>query len=429
MEEIEVEIDYKPRPLQEQLHDALDAHRFSCVVCHRRFGKTVMAVNQLVKAAALCQRERPRFSYLAPTYRQGKAVAWDYLKHYTRAIPGVRVNESELHVTLPHGGQVRIYGADNPDALRGIYLDGVIPDEFGLMPANIFSEVIRPALSDREGWACFIGTPNGKNQFYDIAKHAQEDAAWFFASFKASQTGIIPQPELDAAKSVMTPDEYEQEFECSFEASVKGAIFASEIAAARAAGRIGKVHHEPTLPVHTWWDLGVGDSTAIWFMQFVRQEVRIIDYYENSGEGLPHYAQVLQQRGYVYGEHWAPHDIQVRELGSGRSRIESARSLGVKFRIAPNVPLEDGINAARILFVNCWFDEQKCKQGLECLQNYRRDYNTRIGEFKAIPVHDWASHGADAFRYFAVSYKERGEQKKHEPQKRTPLRENGFLAA
>lgn len=399
-----VEIDYAPRPLQRVIHRELDAKRFGVVVCHRRFGKSVLAVNHLQKAALTCKRQRPRFAYIGPTYRQAKATVWDYLKYYARPIPGVKFNESELRADYPNGGQVRIYGGDDPDSLRGLYLDGVVPDEYGLHAADIFSTVLRPALSDREGWALFLGTPNGKNQFYAILQYAREHSAdWFAAVYKASETGILPAAELAKAREVMTQDEYDQEYECSFEAAVKGAIYARELEAARSAGRVCTVPYEPTLPVDTDWDLGVGDATAIWFSQSLRSgEVRLIDYYEAQGEGLPHYLSKLREKPYTYGQHWAPHDIQVRELSSGRSRQEVAASLGLVFQRCPNIALEDGIHAARMLMPKCWFDASKCRAGLEALQHYKRDYNQRIQEFKATPVHDWAEHGASAFRYLAV---------------------------
>lgn len=402
-----IEIPYEPRELQLAVHRAMQVHRFGALVCHRRFGKTVLAVNQLIRGALTCQKPRPRFAYIGPTYRQGKATAWDYLKFYSRPVPGVAFNESELRVDFPNGGQVRIYGGDSPDSLRGIYLDGVVPDEYGLHQSDLFSTVLRPALSDREGWALFLGTPNGRNQFYEIVQFAQAQADWFYASYKASDTGIIPTRELEEARRVMTDDEYAQEFECSFEAAVKGAIYAKELEQVRAQNRVRPVPIDPILPVDTDWDLGVKDSTAIWFSQRLRSgDVRIVDYYEASGEGLPHYAAMLRAKGYTYGEHWAPHDIQVKEFtGDGRSRLEVARSLGITFRVCPNIPIEDGIHAVRMLLPLCWFDDQRTKAGLEALQHYRRDYNQRLNEFKATPVHDWASHAADAFRYLAVRMK------------------------
>lgn len=425
----DIVIDYAPRPLQRTLHAALDAHRFSVAVAHRRFGKTVCSINHLIKRCLTCEKPRPRFAYLAPTYSQGKAIAWDFIQTYSRPIPGVVFNQSELRADYPNGGQIRIYGADSPDSLRGIYLDGIVLDEYGLMPPKVFTEVIRPALSDRLGWAFFIGTPAGKNHFYDIVQQAKADAAWYFAEFKASKTGVLPESELAAARRDMSEDEYAQEYECSFEASIKGAIYAKELAAARQGRRVTTVPIDPILPVDTDWDLGVGDSTAIWFTQSLRSgEVRVVDYYEASGEGLPHYAQVLREKGYVYGTHWAPHDIQVKELASGRSRLEAAQTLGIRFSVCPNVPFEDGIHAARMMFPRCWFDEQRCRPGLEALSNYRRDYNTRLNEFKATPVHDWASHGADAFRYLAVRQQAPRERAAQGRGYRAPASKDAWMA-
>lgn len=406
-----VQVPYKPRQLQREFSRRFRKARFGVLVCHRRFGKTVLGDNLLQQGALTCEKQRPRFAYIGPTYRQAKAVCWDYTKYYARPIPGTAFNESELRVDYPNRGQVRLYGADSPDGMRGIYLDGAVLDEYGMHPAKTFTEVISATLVDRGGWALFLGTPNGKNQFYDIWRHAHErqaagDTDWVVAEYRASQTGLLDEEYLASARAVMTPDEYAQEYECSFEASVRGAIYARELEAAREAGRITRVPYESALPVDTDWDLGIGDATAIWFSQRTRTgEVRVIDYYESSGEALPHYIGVLQQRGYVYGEHWAPHDIQVRELGSGKSRLETAASLGIRFRVTPNIGLEDGISAARMLLPRCWFDAERCKHGIDALMHYRRSFNERLGEFKATPVHDHSSHGADAFRGLAVRMK------------------------
>lgn len=400
-----VVIPYSPRPLQLEIHRQIEAKRWWVAVAHRRFGKTVLAVNHLIKRALTCSLPRPRVAYIAPTYTQGKTIAWDYIKHYGLVIPGTKANESELRLDFPNGGQIRIYGADNPDSLRGIYLDDVVLDEYGMMPRTLFSEVLRPALSDRKGRAGFIGTPAGRNQFYDVAQSARTDTEWYFGEFKASETNLLNPGELASARKTMTADEYAQEFECSFEASVKGAIYADALSDAREAKRIGRVPYSPEMPVNTYWDLGVGDATAIWFVQGVASEVRCIDYYEASGEGLPHYKKVLTERGYIYGQHWAPHDIEVREFSSGRSRLETAANLGIRFQIVPNVAFEDGIHAARVLLARTWFDAEKCRKGLDALGAYRWDFNSRLQEFKATPVHDWASHGADAFRYLAVAWR------------------------
>jgi hypothetical protein len=411
-----IQIPYKPRPLQKEIGRLVRTHRFGVLVCHRRFGKTVLGVNINQQTATMCELSRPRVAYIGPTYTQGKAVAWDYMQFYARPIPNVGLNQSELRVDYPNGGQARIFGADNPDTLRGIYLDRAVLDEYGMHPPKTFTEVIGPTLVDRGGSALFLGTPNGKNQFYDIAQHAKAEEAkgnsqWFFREYKVSQTGLLDQEYLASARAVMTADEYAQEFECSFEASVKGAIYTKELEQARTAGRIANVPYDPALPVDTDWDLGIGDAMAIWFSQSLKSgEVRLIDYHEASGEGFPYYAQVLSQKGYVYGFHYAPHDISVRELGSGKSRLETAMSFGIRFQVTPRIhgaagiEVEEGIAASRLLLARCWFDATRCRPGIDALMNYRRDYNTRLNEFKATPVHDWASHGADAFRGFAVRH-------------------------
>lgn len=407
---------FRPREQQLAIHRALKQARFGVVVCHRRMGKTVLAVNELIRGAMTCPKPNGRFAYLAPTYTQGKAIAFDYFRRFSDEVEGRKVNQSELRIDFANGGQVRIYGADNPDSLRGLYFDGVVLDEFGLHPARTFSEVVSPTLVDRGGWALFMGTPNGRNQFWDIAQHAKAreaegDSQWFFREYKASQTGLLDAAMLAQARSTMTSDEFAQEFECSFEAAVKGAIYGRELEAARADGRVTAVPYDPALPVDTDWDLGIGDAMAIWFSQSTRGgEVRLIDYHEASGEGFPYYVQVLRGKDYTYGQHWAPHDIQVRELSSGRSRLEVAAQQGIRFEVTPRLQsteageVEEGIHAARMLFPRCWFDAVKCRAGLEALMHYRRDYNERLGEFKATPVHDNASHGSDAFRGLAVRH-------------------------
>lgn len=400
-----VVIPYAPRALQVAVHDAIGPSRFVVVVAHRRFGKTVLAINHLIRSALTLERERPRLAYIAPTYRQAKAVAWDYLKHYARPVPGVGFNEAELRADFPNGSQVRLYGADNPDSLRGIYLDGAVLDETGLMHTRVWEEVIRPALADRLGWALFIGTPNGQNLFWDLRNRAATTSGWKLFEFRASQTGVVLGAELADARIAMSEDAYLQEFECSFEAAVRGAIYGKVMQAIREHGRIGKVPYQPELPVFTSWDLGISDSTAIWFAQVERSgDVRLIDYYESSGEGLGHYVNVLNGRGYVYDRHYLPHDAEVRELGTGKSRVELLRSLGLNPQIAPKLSVEDGIEASRVLLRRCWIDAERCKDGLDALVSYRRRQNTRTEEYGS-PEHDFASHGADALRYLAVSLK------------------------
>jgi phage terminase large subunit len=395
-----ITIDYRPRPQSVPYHER--TQRWACTVAHRRFGKTVREINELVKAAALSQKPNPRFAYIAPYYAQAKAIAWDYLKHYARPI-AAKVMESELSVDLVNGARIRLFGADNPDALRGLYLDGVVLDEYGDMRPSVWGEIIRPLLTDRQGWASFIGTPKGKNHFHALALLAKQSDDWFFQELRASETGIVDAAELDDARRQMTPEQFAQEFECAFDVPALGAIYGAEIAAARSDKRVCSVPYDRAALVHTAWDLGVGDDTCIWFWQSVGREIRLIDYYANRGQPVTHYLSVLRGKGYDYGSHYVPHDAAARERWSTGTMTQIAAEQGFQMDVLLREDVEQGINAARMLFSRCWFDEIKCADGLDALMNYRREYAEKLGQFKPAPLHDWASHGADAFRYLAMS--------------------------
>lgn len=215
--EIRVGTGYIPRPLQAEIHRSL--RRFSVLVCHRRFGKTILAINALIDAAVRCSGQQPRYAYIAPLYRQAKAIAWDYLQRYALPIPGTERNKSELFVEFPHGARITLYGADNPDSMRGLYFDGVVLDEVAQMRPEVWAEIIRPELVDRKGWALFIGTPKGINIFHELYQQAIRNDVWYAGMFRASETGIIPADELEAARSMMSPSQYAQEFECDFSAA------------------------------------------------------------------------------------------------------------------------------------------------------------------------------------------------------------------
>lgn len=418
-----IDLAYEPRVHQQMFHRA--RKRFTVLVCHRRWGKTVGCINELTLGALECQLPDPRFAYLAPLRNQAKDVVWEYLKRYTRDIPGYEANEAELRVDLPGGRRVRLYGADNPDQLRGLYLDGVVFDEFAQMQPRIWSEVVRPALVDRNGWAIFIGTPMGRNAFCELYEQAQSAEGWHAMMFKASETGIIPAAELEAAKRSMTEDQYAQEFECSFEAAIAGAYYGRAMVAAEADGHICKLPWEPKLPVTTAWDLGIGDSTSIWFCQQVGHEIRLIDYYEASGEGMVHYAKLLKEKPYAYREHILPHDADVRlQDQQGRTRREILYSLGITGRVLSSTKVDDGIEAARQTLPQCWFDRDKCARGLEALRQYRKDWDEKLKVFRDKPLHDWTSHAADAFRYLAV-----GLRPVVEPRQRRPRQEGSWMAA
>ena len=393
-----ITIPYQPREHQLAIHQAVDTHRFSVAVCHRRFGKTVAAINHLLKAALQCDRESPRYAYIAPTYTQAKRVAWDYLLKYTEPLER-KANIAELRVDF-WDRRISLYGADNPDSLRGIYLDGVVLDEVGDMNPKVWNEIIRPALADRQGWAMFIGTPKGANHFKDLRDRAESEPNWALLEFRASDTGIVPKEELDAARKEMGDDKYNQEFECSFHAAVEGSYYGA-VLNDLAPERFREIVRDDLCKTYASWDLGMGDSTAIWIAQLAGQEVRLLDYIENHGQGLDWYVRELTNRGWHKANHLMPHDVEVRELGTGKSRLEVLRDAGLDCTVVPRLGVDDGIQAVRRMLPRCWFNIPQVKQGLDCLRNYRREYDEKRNVFYDKPLHDWSSHGSDSFRYLA----------------------------
>jgi phage terminase large subunit len=439
-----VDLGYVARPQFAAFHAR--RQRWACIVAHRRAGKSVACVMDLIDAALRCNLPDGRFSYLAPTYTQAKDVCWQYLKRFTANIPGVEQRESDLMVIVPNAyredvtdaagnvvtdaegnaqrvatassiSRIRLYGAENYDRLRGTYNDGLVLDEYADISPRAWPEVLRPSLADRRGWAVFIGTPRGRNDFWRVHEFAeQHPKEWFSLVLRADQTGLLTEAELDDMRAMTTLEQFAQEFLCSFDAAILGAYFGKELAEAEAQGRITDVPYDPLLPVHTSWDLGIGDSTAVWFFQVSRKELRVIDHSEASGHGLPHYAAVLEARGYTYGTEYLPHDAQARQLGSGRTLWETLRELtGRNPRILPQQNVMDGINAARVSLASAWFDAGRCYDGLEALRAYRADYDERRKVFTDRPRHDWASHSADSFRYLAMAWREMQPEKPKPP--------------
>ena len=410
IERTRVVIPYSPRDVFAPFHERKE--RWACIAAHRRAGKTVACINELIKGALTCPLPNPRFGYIAPLYTQAKDVAWTYLKQFTFNIPGVQTNESELRVDLPNGGRVRLYGAENYDRLRGVYFDGVIMDEYADMDPRVWPEVVRPALSDRKGYAIFIGTPKGRNGFYELMHGTEQWSGavksqdWYAVTLKASETGLVGADELADARQIMSPEQYEQEYECSFDAAIVGAYYGREMAALDKDKRIRSVPYEPSLPVYTAWDLGLDDATAIWFVQSAGSEIRVIDYLEVNNTSLTEIARVLRNdKPYMYGAHYLPHDAEIRELMTAKSRKESLESLGIRpIEIATRQNVEDGINAVRNMLPKCVFDETKCRTGIEAMKQYRREWDDKRKTFNTRPLHDWTSHGADAFRYLAMCF-------------------------
>jgi hypothetical protein len=399
-----IEIPYSPREHQIKVHELLDANRFAVVVAHRRFGKTVAALNHIIKEAVLNQKEAPRYAYIAPTYGQAKRVAWDYLVKYAQPLGGTN-NISELRVDF-WGRRIQLYGSDNPDSLRGQYFDGVILDEIGDQNPVIWTDIIRPALADRKGWCLFIGTPKGHNHFKELRDRAKQESDWGLLEFKASETLVVDSKELSAAKAEMGEDKYQAEFECSFDSAVEGSFYGKILNELEAKKHFQEIARDDLCRTFTAWDLGMGDSTSIWVAQLVGSEVRLIDYYENHGVGLDNYVKWLKDHDYTKAEHILPHDVQVRELGTGKSRMEVLQDAGLEIKVAPKMGVDDGIQAVRRLLPRCWFNIPNVQIGLNCLRNYRRDYDEKRKIFFERPLHDWSSHGSDAFRYLAIGLDE-----------------------
>lgn len=407
IKQVSVEIPYAPRIHFVPFH--MRKQRWALMVCHRRAGKTVAALNDMIIRAVNNPRRDPppRYAYVAPTQAQAKDIVWGYLKHYTHPIPMCVPAEVPLQVTLPTGAIIKLYGAENYDRMRGMYLDGVTVDEPADIDPRAWPEVIRPALSDYQGWATFLGTPKGRDHFADMYEAAAASPdEWYHLKLKASESGILPESELAAARKEMTEDQYDQEFECSFDAAIVGAYYAKLLTGERnvPGAAIMQVPYDPSARVFTGWDLGHTDATAIFFAQQIGREIRIIDYYENSGEDLAHYVKVLGRKPYDYGAHILPHDGGFAMLGvGGKSPKQILEGLGCRpVKICPRHRVEDGINAVRMILPRTFFDAEKCSNALKLLRLYRAKYDGKTQSLRSGAVHDHTSHCADAFRYLAM---------------------------
>jgi phage terminase large subunit len=406
-------IPYKPRSLFRPYHERTE--RFAKIVAHRRFGKTVGTINDMIRSAARNKREYPppRYAYVAPTYGQAKDVAWSYLKHYAAPIDGLIVSESELWVEYPTGARIRLYGADNYDRMRGLYLDGVAIDEPAQIDPQAWPTVIRPTLSDYQGWATFIGTPRGRDWFYRIDRDENgiELPGWFRLVLRASETGIISEFELAANRRDLSEDQYAQEFECSFDAAVRGAYFAMLLSAAEAQGRIGPVAADPILPLQAFFDIGgagkQADAMAIWICQFVGQTVRVLDYIEGRSQVLAYYVNELRRKGYGGAICHFPHDGVNANNVTGKRYVDHWREAG--FECTEPMPNQGKgasmmrVEAVRRLMPSIWFNADTTAAGREALIYYHEhtDEKRNIG---LGPEHDWSSHAADAFGLMALCY-------------------------
>ena len=373
-----------------------------------------MVLNHLIRSALQNKNHNPRLAYIAPTYKQAKSIAWDYLKFYTKNIPGTKWNESELRCDLINGARITLLSSENFDSIRGIYLDICAIDEVAQVSQGLIDEVIVPALSDRKGKLFLIGTPKGMNNiFYDYYQKAQADTKWFLYKAKASETKIVDEEELGNALTVMGKAKYDQEFECSFIGNLEGSIYGELVQELDDKGNIGAVPYDPSLPVNTAWDIGYNDSTSIIFFQLLNHQINIIETYEDDNEALPHYIKFLQDKDYIYDTHYGPHDLDVTEFSNGKTRREVASALGVRFRIAPRILLEDGIHAVKMLLPRCKIDSENCADLLIALRHYHRKFNDKERIFKSKPVHDFSSHMCDALRCLATALDENKQTNKN----------------
>lgn len=394
---------YTPRKQFIPFHNR--TQRWASLNTHRRAGKTVALVNDVLYGALQCQLRKPQLAYIGPTFTQAKRIAWTYLKDYAEPYLSKPPQESELKLTLKNDANVYVLGADNADSLRGMYLDGGVGDEYALFRPSVFSQVIRPSLSDRNGWWVFASTPRGKNLFYDTHRTSERDTKeWYSLTLRASASGIIPAAELEQLRRQMDPEEYAQEYECSFDAALKGAIYAKEVDELFAEGRVRPELYDPNLETHCVFDLGYTDATVvIWWQIDPKTKIRrIVRVRCTTGADIFYHIAAIHDFPGEVGEVWLPHDARAKNLQTGKSVIEQFLSEGIKPNIVPSHKIRDGISAARRAFPGVEIDENDTEDMVEALKSYHREWNEDLGMFSERPVHDWSSHYCDAFRYFAI---------------------------
>lgn len=393
--------DYIPREPFKPFHAR--TQRFAVIVAHRRAGKTVAVVNDMVVRAMRTKKERWFGAYIAPYMNQARQISFGYLKHAVRKLPGIKIHESESAITFPNGSKIRVFGADNADALRGLYFDHVVLDEVGDIPRRVWAEVIRPALADRQGSAVFMGTPKGRNFFYDLKEKAKaSNGKWFFTLITADTSGIIPDRELQEIKQDTDPDEYAQEFLCDFDASsAKGSYYGKLMSMIEDQGKIKSLAIDYDEPVSCSLDIGHRDATAIWFWQIINGEVRFIDYWEAQSYDAAEVVDLLQFKPYKYETIWLPHDAKNHTFATKKTVLDTFIEADAPARIVKRIEIKDGIDAVRrtLRTYPLAFDGERCKRGLDALKNYSRKWDNDKKVFSNTANHDEWSHGADSFRY------------------------------
>ena len=375
--------------------------RFNVLVVHRRSWKTVWAVLDELIASV---QDIWDYGYIAPTYRQAKKIAWRMIQKFWDQIWDFKYNASELIVTYTNWSTISLFGAENPDSLRWLDLKWVIFDEYAQQPSNIYSEIIFPMINANGWWVTWIWTPKGKNSFYQLYKRALNDPRFYVRLLRYTDTKLLSDEQIADARLEMTEEEFMQEYECSWEAYMRWSVYWKELSIAYKEWRIKPGIYDEELEVTTFWDLGISDAMAIWFVQTVGKEIRIIDRYANTGYWLEHYANVLKEKWYRYKTHYFPHDIRQRELSSWLTRLETAiKLLWDICKVVPMNSLESGIDAGRLIFKNLWIEEW-LDEFINNLSLYQYEWDDKLWQFKKVPIHDFTSHDADWFRYMATTY-------------------------
>ncbi len=424
--EINLPNNWSPRHYQMPLWGALESGIKRAVVCWpRRAGKDDLCLHW---SAIQCMTKVGNYIHCLPQANQARRAIWDAVNPHTgrrridEAFPeAIRasVRTDEMKITFVNGSTWQVVGSDNYSALIGSAYLGVVFSEYALSNPNAYA-FLRPILAENGGWALFISTPRGRNHFHKLFLGAEKSDGWFAEHLSAETTGHIKSEVLANELAEMIDERgeeegkalYEQEYLCSWDAAIPGAYYSRLLATATKENRITNVPYDPAFPVYTAWDLGIGDSTAIWFAQMIGREMRIIDFYEASGVGLDHYAKIIKDKTYSYERHILPHDVMASELGTGTTRYETLRKLGIRAEALPASRVDDGISAVRMMLPRCWFDKTKCEKGLNALAQYQREWDEKAKAYKPRPLHDWTSHASDAFRYLAVG------TEKYRPEKR-----------
>lgn len=411
--EITIPHNYLARSYQIPFWDATNEgiKRF-CLIWHRRAGKEMTCWNYMISEAF---QNVGTYYYLFPHFSQGRKILWDgankdgfrFLDYIPREAIVGDPNSSEMKIRLKNGSLIQIIGTNNYNSIVGTNPRGCVFSEYSLQDPNAW-QLIRPILAENEGWAIFNFTPRGLNWAKDLYDMANSNPEWFCQLLTADDTNAITREQIEAERQAgMSEDYIQQEFYCSFTLGIEGSYYGKYIQEARDEDRISNVRYDASIPVHVAMDIGFGDSTALVFYQLVGLEVHVIDYYEKNGEPFSHYAEVIKKKKYIYGKFFAPSDADAHHISTGLSVKEVASALDMELTILPTtqLPLENGIEAVRSLFRNTWIDQTKCQQLIKCLENYVKIFDEKNSVYKNRPLHNWSSHGADAFRYMALAVK------------------------